>query len=122
MSTRGAFVFYGGTMSRRAPYYAARADANQSEIVKGLEKLGYSVKETHRVGKDFPDLVIAKLMKTAVTEIKTKEAYDSKNHGLSKGQMEFRETWQGYYIVGWCVEQIDYEFVGLPARLHFGDD
>ena len=42
-------------MSRR---YAAKVDANQSEIVRTLEGMGAWVNSTARMGDGFPDLVV----------------------------------------------------------------
>jgi hypothetical protein len=41
------------------PQFAARADANQPEIVECLRALGYKVAHTHTLGRGLPDIIVA---------------------------------------------------------------
>lgn len=49
----------------------ARTDANQTEIVRALERAGCLVFATHRVGGGFPDLVVCRARKVYLLEVKT---------------------------------------------------
>jgi hypothetical protein len=49
---------------------AARVDANQSEIVAALRKIGASVTPTHQVGNGFVDLVCGFRGKNYLLELK----------------------------------------------------
>ena len=41
------------------PKHAARADANQPEIVECLRRLGYLVAHTHTLGRGLPDIIVS---------------------------------------------------------------
>ena len=41
------------------PQFAARADANQPEIVELLRTLGYKVAHTHTLGRGLPDIIVS---------------------------------------------------------------
>ncbi|MHA2248690.1 MAG: hypothetical protein ACXADY_27340 [Candidatus Hodarchaeales archaeon] len=81
-------------MSRRA----SRVDKNQPELVEWLRNHGYSVALTHMVGKNFPDIVIAKFGKNVLIEIKSEKGK------LSEGQEKFASCWQGAYA---CVNSLE---------------
>ena len=79
---------------------AAKKDDNHNEIKQFLLKAGFSVFDTHMVGHDFPDMVVAFSGETAVVEVKTKTGK------LTTGQLVFKKTWSGKHIVaksGWDV-------------------
>lgn len=71
--------------------YAAKQDANHAEIVKAYEELYCQVKDTHKVGGGFPDLVVKVGTRrgpvVALVEIKTADGT------LSKSQERFISEW-----------------------------
>jgi hypothetical protein len=74
--------------------YACKKDANHSEIVDILTKIGASVIDMSNVGKGFPDLIVGFQSKTILMEIKNpKTAYGKK--GLNKNQVKWKEEWTG---------------------------
>ena len=58
-------------MSERQSPYAARADANQAEIVNALRTAGASVQHLHTVGGGCPDLLVGYHGYNYLLEIKT---------------------------------------------------
>lgn len=68
---------------------AARSDANQSEIVDALRKIGVSVE----IIKLPLDLLICHKGETALMEVKTDEG------GFTKVQAEFLSRWPGKVFV-----------------------
>ena len=85
---------------------AAKVDANQSDIVKQLRKLGYSV----QVGHD--DILVGHKGKTLWYEIKDPEKTLSKKTGellpsaIKLSQQALMSTWSGHYQIVWTLEQI----------------
>jgi hypothetical protein len=77
---------------------AARTDANHSEIIGMLRKLGFSVADTSRLGSGFPDCVIAKHGHTALVEIKDGRKPPSQRL-LTEDEQAFRDSWKGQYFV-----------------------
>lgn len=75
----------------------AKKDDNHQAIVKDLLRAGFSVMETHQLGDDKPDIVVALRGETAVVEIKNPETYGK----LSTGQSDFFMLWQGKKIVAY---------------------
>ena len=76
--------------------YAKKKDANQNPIVEALEAIGCSVYDASRVGGDFPDLIVAKGLKTMLIEVKNPERSKGRRE-LSKGQNKFLSGWRGYW-------------------------
>jgi hypothetical protein len=74
---------------------AKRADANQPEIVKELEKMGCSVLHLHTVGKGCPDLAVAFRGMTYLVEIKNGKRYWE----MSPAQDKFRSEWNAPVIL-----------------------
>jgi len=81
---------------------AAKKDDNHNSIIRDLIKIGFSVMETHQLGKDKPDVVIALGGQTAVVEIKNKLTRGK----LSTGQSDFFLLWKGKKIVAYCTGDI----------------
>jgi len=79
------------------PRYAAQRDANQSEITKDLEKLGYSVQDLSKVGDDFPDIIVGFPINIGSMTIRVNILFEIKVTGgvLSEGQTTFFNTWKG---------------------------
>lgn len=74
---------------------AARKDANQSEIVKGLRIVGVKVYVLNN--PDIPDLLTGFRGKLRLIEIKDGAKYPSQRK-LRKGQQAFFSEWQDYPI------------------------
>jgi len=73
---------------------AAKVDANQSEIVQALRRLGCTVLLLHQVGNNCPDILIGVSGVNVLAEIKDGKNVPSKKK-LSPGQVEFRDGWKG---------------------------
>lgn len=82
---------------------AARIDANQPEIVKALRQAGATVYPLHMVGDDFPDLIVGHFGVNVLVEVKDGSKAPSKRQ-LSKGQKDFRDTWNGPVVLVQDVE------------------
>ncbi len=68
---------------------ASRIDKNQTEIVAGLRKAGYSVLSLASLAKGCPDILVGKRSCNVLLEIKYGKGK------LNKGQREFRDAWKG---------------------------
>lgn len=77
---------------------AAKVDANQSEIVKGLRQCGCSVYITSQVGKGFPDIVVGFGGHTLLMEIKDGSLPPS-GRKLTTDEQTFFEKWKGAAVV-----------------------
>lgn len=80
----------------------AKKDDNHGDIVKSLIHIGFSVMETHQLGDDKPDIVVALRGETAVVEIKNRLTRGK----LSIGQSDFFRLWQGKKIVAYSITDI----------------
>lgn len=89
---------------------AAKVDRNQKEIVRGLRAIGYTVRHTHIIGQGFPDIVIGKHGYNLLVEVKME------GEPLTADEREFFETWQGYAVIGYSVEQINDEFLEMMQQ------
>ncbi|WP_321952237.1 VRR-NUC domain-containing protein [Paraburkholderia bannensis] len=86
--------------------YAAKADANQAEIVAALRGIGCSVVCTHTVGQGMPDLVVATPdgKRTVLMEIKDPKQ-PKHRHELTPAQKEFHAAWTGEIHIVFTVER-----------------
>ena len=73
---------------------AAKVDANQADIVKGLRRIGCSVLPLHAVGQGCPDLLVARSGNTMLMEIKDGNKPPSQRK-LTPDQEAFHERWHG---------------------------
>jgi len=84
--------------------YAARTDENESEIVKDLRKLGYTV----ITGVD--DIFVSGRGINFWFEIKDKRTLDKngkvRESEIKDSQKKIRETWRGQYDIVSSTEQI----------------
>jgi hypothetical protein len=74
---------------------AAKIDANQSEIVKDLRKIGYSVELNH------DDILVGHAGKTYWFELKT-----GPKAAVKESQKKLLENWTGHYSIVWTTEMI----------------
>jgi len=81
---------------------AAKKDDNHNSIVRDLIRIGFSVMETHQLGKNLPDMVVSLRGETAIVEIKNSNTKGK----LTQGQSNFFMLWQGKKIVAECTNDI----------------
>lgn len=72
--------------------YVVTLDENHAEIKKTLLDLGWSVFDTARVGRGFPDLVAGKMGITYLIEVKPLKGK------LQQNQIDFIEKWKGSQV------------------------
>ncbi len=82
--------------------YARAVDANQRADNAALEAMGYSVANTSRLGKGFPDAVVAGYGITVLVEWKVNEKAE-----LTDDEQAFAMKWQGRLIVATTAKQVD---------------
>ena len=87
--------------------YIRKVDANQKQIVMELRARFYSVRQTHIIGKGFPDIVIGKNGHNLFVEIKVP------GERLTPDEREFFDTWNGTAIIGTSAEEIHPTFCDL---------
>jgi len=78
--------------------YAAKADANQTDIVSALRAVGASVQHLHSVGKGCPDLMVGYQGKTFAIEVKDGGKVPSARK-LTAAQVEWHDAWKGHVAV-----------------------
>ena len=79
------------------PRWAARADANQQEIIDGLRDYGCSVVSLHRVGGGVGDLLVGIRRVNLLMEVKNPDTRGE----LNKKQTKFFDEWRGQKAVVW---------------------
>lgn len=101
-----------------------KKDANQTEIVTALRKLGFSVAITSSMGDGFPDLVVAGSgrcakayspvlleKRTILIELKDQLQPPSKRK-LTDDEKKFHDSWKGEIITATCLDDILNAFKG----------
>ena len=83
---------------------AAKVDLNHAEIRDGLREKGYSVADCARMGKGFPDLLVADQRKTILVEVK------SARGRLTMAQCDFIDKWQGEVIIAYQLQDVTRAF------------
>lgn len=104
--------------------YARKADANQPEFVKAGRQIGYHFTHTHTVGNGMTDLVAYNIREcelldfpfgiNALVELKTEEAYRSKNHGLTtgeRGELKWHNKYRGWVIITYDIEHFHAAYI-----------
>lgn len=93
--------------------YAARKDANATEIVNGLRAVGVKVRILNE--KDIPDLLVGYRFNFVLMEIKDGSRKPSERK-LRPGQQKFSDEWQGYPI--YKIESLAdaYRTLGITIR------
>lgn len=95
---------------------AARLDSNHGEVRVHLERHGWTTRSTAPLGDDFPDIIAAKRMLTALVEVKDGSKVPSKRK-LSEGQQRFRDTWPGIVITALSPEHALLQLEAWLAKL-----
>ena len=85
-------------------FRAARVDANQPEIVKAFRDLGWYVLIISQL-KNCCDIIVSKGGRTIAVEIKDGSKPPSQQK-LSKGEVKFKDEWQGEYKLINCVDDV----------------
>lgn len=83
---------------------AAKVDANHSEIVAALRKIGATVTSTATVGKGFPDLAVGWRGMTLLLEIKDGAKPPSARQ-LTDDERKWHAEWRGHADIVESVEQ-----------------
>lgn len=87
-----------------------KVDKNQSQVVKELRELGFSVELTHIVGKGFPDFIVGfGDIFTIPVELKSDKGT------LTDDEKIFHERYQGYIIVAYNTDDV---LNGIVEFLH----
>lgn len=81
--------------------FRKKVDLNHAEIVEGLRKLDYKVYSTHKVGEDFPDILVAHPIYPISFLVEIKSSPKAK---ISDGQISFSNDY--YSIIGYSIEDI----------------
>ena len=92
--------------------HKGKVDGTHNAIADHLRSIGWSVYSTASLAGNFPDLVVSRRGYTALVECKAKSDR-SPEVLLTEGQREFRNKWQGAYVVACTPEQAENE---LAAR------
>ena len=82
---------------------AAKADANQGEIVQALRQMGATVQHLHTVGKGCPDLLVGWHGVNLFLEIKDGNKPPSKRK-LTPDEQAWHATWRGQVAIVESVE------------------
>ena len=77
---------------------ARKIDANQTEIVEGLRKIGCSVAVTSAAGNGFPDLVVGYYGQNFLIEVKDGNKPPSRQK-LTPEQEQFHINWRGQIAI-----------------------
>lgn len=77
---------------------AAKVDANQSEIIAALRRIGATVQPLHAVGAGCPDLLVGWRGMTSLLEIKDGSKPPSARK-LTPDQVKWHAEWQGHVAV-----------------------
>lgn len=78
---------------------AAKADANQKQLVAAFEGMGCSVEHLHRVGQGCPDVLVGVAGINLLVEIKDGKA------SLNEEQREWHAKWRGQVCIVRTVEE-----------------
>lgn len=82
---------------------AAKTDANQTDIVQALRKMGACVQHLHTVGKGCPDLLVGWRGVNLLVEIKDGDKSPSRRR-LTPDEQEWHEAWRGHVAIVESVE------------------
>lgn len=83
---------------------AAKTDANQSEIVAALRKIGASVQPLHAVGQGCADILVGWRGMNTLLEIKD-SAKPPSARKLTPDQVKWHEEWRGQVAVVSTIEE-----------------
>ena len=86
--------------------YGARIDKNQPAIVAALRAAGCSVTPLHAVGAGCPDLLVGKLNRNFLLEVKDATGrHYTKGQCLTPAQEKYHFLWQGQVDIVWTPEE-----------------
>ena len=78
---------------------AAKKDENHNEIAQFLEKKGFTVLDTSKLGDGFPDMAISYTMPRSFKKFAALLEAKMPGEKLNPKQEKVRQRWQGYYVV-----------------------
>ena len=87
---------------------AARVDANQSEIITALRKVGATVQPLHMVGGGCPDLLVGYRGRNVLLEVKD-GAKPMSARKLTKDEVDWINEWRGTVVVVYNVDEALFE-------------
>ena len=94
---------------------AAKADANQSEIVKALRQMGCTVQHLHMVGAGCPDIMVGWRGETFLLEIKDGNKPPSARK-KTDAQVIWHDAWRGKPVAVVCNIREALEAIGVPFK------
>ncbi len=74
--------------------WAAKTDANHQQLMDAFRALGCSVLDLSRLGQGAPDLLVGKLGRSVLVEVKR-----DKKASLTDDQIKFMGAWKGAVMV-----------------------
>ena len=81
-------------MAKYKPKWVKTKDSNHTEITDALEKVGCTVYDASEFGDGFPDIVVGRLGRCYLLEIKS-----SRKAKLNPEQRKFQKWWRGHFAV-----------------------
>lgn len=72
----------------------AKVDANQTQLIRDLRKLGCSVQPLHMIGRGCPDLLVGYRGRNYLLEVKDGKAAPSRQK-LTNDEAKWHESWRG---------------------------
>ena len=94
---------------------AAKADANQSEIVKALRQMGCTVQHLHMVGAGCPDIMVGWRGETFLLEIKDGNKPPSARK-KTDAQVIWHDAWRGKPVAVVCNIREALDAIGVPFK------
>lgn len=98
---------------------AAKVDANQSEVVNSLRRVGASVQPLHAVGSGVPDLLVGYRSANYLLEVKDGDKPPSARK-LTDKQVEWHKLWRGSVLTVTsaedAIEQIGISTIGKEEK------
>ena len=91
---------------------AKKTDSNQTQVVKELRQMGYSVEPIHTLGSGRPDLLVGQWGFNFLIELKDPSKPPSKRK-LTPDEDDWHGRWRGHVFIGHTSEQIDAEIQGF---------
>ena len=95
--------------------YAARKDANHDAVAAYMQRLGWSVVDTSRMGEGFPDCLVGRAGFCCPVEIKDGSKVKSKR-SLTSAQKTWRAEWTGPYVLAESPEDAGNQLLALWRR------
>lgn len=102
-------------MPRKGGAYLYKPDGNHSDIRDAFRARGFSWRDTHMIGKGFPDGVAGMYGQNLLVEIKDPSKPPS-SRKLTPDEQAFHNEWQGAVVV--VMTEADVESIYLQMLSH----